>query len=102
MEKWQQIPFSIDVDKRQLEQLKDLYKALFEISRIQGKNYKTVEDGINSLNMANEAISKSHIEGNIFNMVEEITNFNFNWLKDIRNTYSNKEFGYVFEKYINN
>ncbi len=94
--------FSIDVDKKQLEQLKDLYKALFEISKIQNKNYKSVEDGINSLNMANEAISKYHIEGNIVNMVEDITNFNFNWIKDIRNTYNNKEFGYVFEKYINN
>ncbi len=94
--------FSIDVDKRQLEQLKDLYKALFEISRIQSKNYRIVEDGINSLNMANEAISKSRIEGNIANIVDEITNFNFNWLKDIRNTYNNKDFGYVFEKYINN
>lgn len=94
--------FSIDVDKKQLEQLKDLYKALFEISKIQNKNYKSVEDGINSLNMANEAISKCHIEGNIVNMVEDITNFNFNWIKDIRNTYNNKEFGYVFEKYINN
>ena len=94
--------FSIDVDKRQLEQLKDLYKALFEISRIQSKNYRIVEDGINSLNMANEAISKSRIEGNITNIVDEITNFNFNWLKDIRNTYNNKDFGYVFEKYINN
>ena len=31
--------FSIDVDKRQIEKLKDLYKALVEIGRIQGKRF---------------------------------------------------------------
>ena len=51
--------FSIDVDKKQLEQLKDLYKALVEIGRIQGKNSTSIEDGMNSLKMANEAISRS-------------------------------------------
>ena len=94
--------FSIDVDKKQLEQLKDLYKALLEIGRIQGKNNISVEDGMNSLNMANEAISRSSLQGNASEIVKELTNFNFNWMQTIRNEYNNKDFGYVFEKYINN
>ena len=94
--------FSIDVDKKQLEQLKDLYKALLEISRIQGKNNISVEDGMKSLNMANEAISRSSLEGNASEIVKELTNFNFNWMQTIRNEYNNKDFGAVFEKYINN
>jgi len=94
--------FSIDVDKKQLEQLKDLYKALVEIGRIQGKNSTSIEDGMNSLKMANEAISRSSLQGNASEIVKELTNFNFNWMQNIRNEYNNKDFGYVFEKYINN
>ena len=94
--------FSIDVDKKQIEQLKDLYKALFEIGKIQYKNNKSYEYGMNSLNMANEAIGRGRLEGDISSMLEEITKFNFNWMNEIRETYNNKDFGYVFEKYINN
>ncbi|MGL5694052.1 MAG: PH domain-containing protein [Peptostreptococcaceae bacterium] len=94
--------FSIDVDKKQIEKLKDLYKALVEISTKQGKNYVAVEDGITGLKMANEAISRCTLEGNAANIVEELTNFNFNWMNNIRENYNNKDFGEVFEKYINN
>ena len=96
------IDLDIDVDKKQLEQLKDLYKALVEIGRIQGKNSTSIEDGMNSLKMANEAISRSSLQGNASEIVKELTNFNFNWMQNIRNEYNNKDFGYVFEKYINN
>ena len=94
--------FSIDVDKKQIEQLKDLYKALFEIGKIQRKNDKSYENGISSLNMANEAISKSRLEGDAATMLEEITKFNFGWMTDMKEQFSNKDFGEVFEKYINN
>ena len=63
--------FSIDVDKKQLEQLKNLYKALVEIGRIQGKNSTSIEDGMNSLKMANEAISRSSLQGNASEIVKE-------------------------------
>lgn len=94
--------FSIDVDKKQIEQLKDLYKALFEIGKIQRKNDKSYENSINSLNMANEAIGKSRLEGDAATMLEEITKFNFGWMTDMKEQFSNKDFGEVFEKYINN
>ena len=94
--------FSIDVDKKQIEKLKDLYKALFEIGKIQHKNNKSHDYGMRSLEMANEAIKKVHTDGNIANMLEEITKFNFNWMNEVRENYNNKDFGYVFEKYINN
>lgn len=94
--------FSIDVDKKQIEQLKDLYKALFEIGKIQHKNRQSYEYGMKSLDMANDAVSRSRMEGNAANMIEEITKFNFSWMSDIRENYNNKDFGYVFEKYINN
>ena len=94
--------FSIDVDKKQLEQLKDLYKALVEIGRIQGTNHTSIEDGNSSLKMANEAISRASIQGNASEIVKELTSFNFDWMQNLRTTYSNKDFGEVFGKYINN
>lgn len=94
--------FSIDVDKNQLEQLKDLYKALVEISKLQGKNHVHIEDGNNSLKMANDAIARASLQGNAADIVKEITNFNFSWMQNMRTTYSNEDFGKVFEKYINN
>lgn len=94
--------FSIDVDKKQLEQLKDLYKALFEIGRIQAKNNKSYEFGLKSLEMANATLAKTHTEGNISSMLESLTQFNFDWINEVRETYNNKDFGSVFEKYINN
>ncbi|MGL5345983.1 MAG: PH domain-containing protein [Peptostreptococcaceae bacterium] len=94
--------FSIDVDKKQLEQLKDLYKALVEIGTIQGINNTSIEDGHNSLKMANDAISRAAIQGNATEIVKEITSFNFDWTQNLRKAYSNKDFSEVFEKYINN
>ena len=94
--------FSIDVDKKQLEQLKDLYKSLVEIGRIQEKNNVSIEDGINSIKMANEAIARTSVQGNILDMVKDLTDFNFNWTQNIRNEYNSRDFGYLFEKYINN
>ena len=94
--------FSIDVDKKQLEKLKDLYKALVEIGRRQGRNYKKVEDASGGLKMANDAISKATIQGNPADIVKELANFNFEWMSDIRDKYNCKDFGDVFEKYINN
>ena len=84
------------------EQLKDLYKALVEIGKIQGKNNTSIEDGMNGLKMANDAISRSSLQGNASEIVKELTEFNFTWMQNIRNEYNNKDFGYVFEKYINN
>lgn len=94
--------FSIDVDKKQLEQLKDLYKALVEIGNIQGINANSIEDGNHSLKMANEAISRAAIQGNPVEIVKELAELNFTWKQDLRKTYSNKDFSEVFEKYINN
>ena len=94
--------FSIDVDKKQLEKLKDLYKTLVEVNRIQGMNHISIDDGVSGLKMANDAISRCVIEGNITNIVQDLTNFNLDWMEALRKTYSNRDFTEVFEKYINN
>ena len=47
-----EIKFSIDVDKKQIEQLIDLYKALIKISQIMRENRRT-------LNFSKESIDKT-------------------------------------------
>lgn len=94
--------FSIDVDKNQLEQLKDLYKSLVEIGMLQGKNITSIDDGITSLKMANEAISRCRLEQTAATVVKELTTFNLDFMKSLRLEHSNKDFTATFEKYINN
>lgn len=93
--------FSIDVDKKELEKLKDLYKALHEVSLLQTKNNLIVEDGLNSLRLANEVISRNQLEGKAVETIAEVADYNFNWIQKLRATYNVKDFGTVYEKYIN-
>ncbi|MGL4952717.1 MAG: PH domain-containing protein, partial [Culicoidibacterales bacterium] len=74
--------FSIDVDKRQLELLKDLYKTLIEISLLQVKNKVAVEDAMLSLKMANDVLARNQFEGTAAQTIEHVTNYNFAWLQN--------------------
>ncbi|MBM7588124.1 hypothetical protein JOC86_004699 [Bacillus pakistanensis] len=95
--------FDIDVRKDQIEQLKDLYKALLRIAEI------TYENGI-STNMATQSMDKAVSilqnsrtdDNNLAATYKELTDFGFEWLSSVREKYHEKDFGSVFEKYINN
>jgi hypothetical protein len=97
------LKFDIDVRKDQIEQLKDLYKALLRISEI------TYENGI-STNMATQSMDKavsilqnSRTDDNSLAVTyKELTDYGFEWLSSVREKYHEKDFGSVFEKYINN
>ncbi|MBO3446031.1 PH domain-containing protein [Clostridium sp. CCUG 7971] len=95
--------FSIDVDKKQLEQLKDLYKALIKISEITRDNQILLNYTNESIRTTATLMSSNRIEG--INLEENFKNINeyvFEWLVSSKNKYSVRDFGYVFEKYINN
>lgn len=98
--------FSIDVDKRQVEELKDLYKSLIEINKIQGKNNVLTKKSEEALQLSIDAISKLMLnprEGvSIVDTHKNITNYNLNWFKSTIDLYNNSDFGNVFDKYINN
>ncbi len=95
--------FKIDVQKNQIEQLKDLYKSLLRISEM------TYENGI-VIDMANQSLDKaagilqSSRPSNVAldEQYSKLTDFGFTWLTSVRNQYHVKDFGDVFEKYINN
>lgn len=95
--------YSIDVDKKQIEQLKDLYKALIKISQISRQNIIELEFSKQSLNIAQSVTSPVRIEGE--SLSQEFKNINeyaFKWFIDNRNKYVVKDFGDVFKKYIEN
>ena len=98
-----EIPFKIDVQKNQIEKLTDLYKSLLRIAEI------TYENKI-LISMANESLDKAVVvlQNSRPNDValdvqySKLTDFGFTWMSSVRNQYHVKDFGDVFEKYINN
>ncbi|MRG87813.1 PH domain-containing protein [Salinibacillus xinjiangensis] len=95
--------FSIDVDKKQIEKLNDLYKALVYISEITEENDIILNMASKSLDKAVTVLQHSRTnEKDLANQYKELTEYGFSWLKSVREDYHQKDFGDVFEKYINN
>ncbi|MGG3449434.1 PH domain-containing protein [Domibacillus aminovorans] len=95
--------YSIDVHKKHLEELKDLYKALLKIAEMQHENEMYLGYSQQSLDMS--ASSVQHITKTQIDLAgefEKINNYAFNWLVQSSSRYRVKDFGKVFEKYINN
>ncbi len=98
-----EIPFKIDVQKNQIDKLTDLYKSLLRIAEM------TYENKI-LISMANESLDKAVVvlqnsrpnDVAIDVQYSKLTDFGFTWMSSVRNQYHVKDFGEVFEKYINN
>lgn len=96
------IHFSIDVQKNQIDQLKDLYKALLYIEEKMQENRTKLEFAYKSLDQATNIFQNARLEGiRVIEEFQQITKFGFDWLESNREKYVEKDFGYVFEKYIN-
>lgn len=94
--------FSIDVHKKHIEELKDLYKALVKISSIQHENDILLDYSKNSLQLASETLRGSYkSEGNLSEQFNNINQSAFTWLEEKHKQLKVKDFGYVFEKFIN-
>lgn len=97
------VQFDIDVQKDQIEKLKDLYKALLRISETTYENSVVTSLANESLEKAVAILQNSRTEElKLSEQYKELTEFGFNWLTSIREQYHEKDFGAVFEKYINN
>lgn len=95
--------FSIDVDKKQLEQLKDLYKALTMIGNIQRDNNLKLEASNKSLELAMNTISGARANTEQLGMdFKNINEYAFSWIVNNKEVFTKKDFSEVFEKYINN
>src|SRR5690606_17809872 len=95
--------FSIDVDKRQIDKLNDLYKALVYISEVIHENSIIYDMAVTSLDKAVSVLHNSRTSD--VTLSDEYKHLNesvFSWLSSAREQYLQKDFGEVFEKYINN
>ncbi|WP_342514680.1 PH domain-containing protein [Sporosarcina sp. FSL K6-1522] len=95
--------FSIDVDKKQLAQLNDLYKALAYISEQVHENNILLELANGSLDKAVTVLHNTRLSDiQLADEYKQLTEFGFSWLTAVRDQYNIKDFSDVFEKYINN
>ena len=98
-----QLHFDIDVERTQIEQLKDLYKALIRIAEITHENSIQMNYAKEGLDRAVQTLHHSRSEeDSLTSTYKGITEFTFEWLTSSYNQYHIKDFGHVFEKYINN
>lgn len=95
--------FSIDVQKKFLPELKDLYKALLKIAELQHENHLAQQFAQQSLDAAVSAIGRtSRPEGSLLDQFKAINQYAFEWKQQSREQFLGRDFGHVYEKYINN
>ncbi|WP_129704963.1 PH domain-containing protein [Priestia megaterium] len=95
--------FSIDVHKKHIEEVKDLYKALFKMSEITRENEIALDFAKQSIQLASSTLSSTrNTSGSVAGEFKEINEAAFSWLLDKKTTYTTKDFSSVFELYINN
>ncbi|MGL5151561.1 MAG: PH domain-containing protein [Clostridium sp.] len=95
--------FSIDIDKNEIEQVKDIYKALIKIGHTIESNRILLERSSDVLNVAKEACGAQRNESSkVSEEFKSIAEFSFNWILKSRETYIQKDYSEIFKKYINN
>lgn len=95
--------FSIDVQKNFITELKDLYKALLKISEIQHENAISQQNAVQSLGTAVNTLSKvTKMDMNLTEQFKAVNQYSFEWMQQTREQYVVKDFGKVYEKFINN
>ncbi|MCI5147146.1 MAG: hypothetical protein D3923_16870 [Candidatus Electrothrix sp. AR3] len=94
--------YSIDVDKNQIEKLKDLYKSLVKIASIQHENAAFFSYANDSIKTATNSVHRASSSGNLDDQFKEINKYSFAWMKQAYETYKRKDFGDIFDKFINN
>ncbi len=95
--------YSIDVHKKHIEEVKDLYKSLFRISEITADNAISLEHARTSLEHATQAIGRNSsgtpTPAESFKDVAQAAN---GWLANAQKLYVQKDFSAVFDRYIHN
>ncbi|OIK09086.1 PH domain-containing protein [Bacillus sp. MUM 13] len=95
--------FDIDVRKDQIEQLKDLYKSLLRISELSYENSLFIDMASQSLDKAVNILQNSRTEDlKLADTYRDLTDFGFTWMTSVHEQYHIKDYGEIFEKYINN
>jgi hypothetical protein len=93
------IKFSIDVRKNFLEALKDIYKALMMISRLQARNHLARENALRTLD-AISAMFKVNAVGAEDSIVRQYNALLDNLNATTLERFAGRDYSEVFEKYI--
>ncbi|RAL26240.1 PH domain-containing protein [Thermoflavimicrobium daqui] len=96
------IPYSIDVHKKHLEELKDLYKVLTKIAEISNDNEQILKYAQQSLQVASSTLNRHAAEEDLVGQFEKLNQLSFSWLVDAKKKYCLKDYGFVFDQFINN
>lgn len=93
--------YSIDVHKKHIEQLKDLYKALVRIAELQQQGDTAMEQARTALDTAAGVMHRVGTPGApVVETFQQLTQAAFEWLATSRKRYAPRDFGTVFERYI--
>ena len=93
--------FSIDVHKKHIEQVKDLYKALFRISELMLENQVALGHAKTSLDVASTTLGRGQPGATpTVEAFKELNQAAFAWLAGAQQKYWVKDFGFVFERYL--
>jgi len=93
--------YSIDVHKKHLEEVKDLYKSLIKIGEIISDNESKLDNARSSLELASNALGRiAKLDANLVEQFNGLNKSAFDWLNDNQKQYRVKDFGQVFERYI--
>lgn len=96
-------PLSIDIHKRFIDDIKDLYKALHAISYEQKQNAYKLSVAEKSLTIASSSLGRIGNDNvTPATSFEEITRFANNWMVDNKDKYVKEDFSHIFDLYINN
>ncbi|MFY0566667.1 PH domain-containing protein [Archangium lansingense] len=93
--------FSIDVHKKHIEQVKDLYKALFRISEMMHENEIALGHAKTSIDITSNTLGRGSAGATpTVEAFKELNQAAFAWLSGAQQKYWVKDFGFVFERYI--
>lgn len=96
-------PLSIDIHKRFIDDIKDLYKALHAISYEQKNNAYKLEVAEKSLNIASSSLGRIGNDNiSPASSFKEITSFANTWMIDHKDKYKKEDFSHIFDLYMNN
>jgi len=96
----ERVNFSIDVDKREIEALKDIYKSLIKIAELQDKNETYLNIANRSISGVLEALKLTTLQS--AEELQKMNEYAYNWLIARNKEFVVEDFTHVFEKYINN
>ncbi|MFM9278290.1 PH domain-containing protein [Paenibacillus jiagnxiensis] len=95
-------PFSIDVHKKYIHEIKDLYKSLLKIAEITYENNLKLQQAQQSLEIASSVLGQTNkLDANLVEQFNGIKQSAFEWMTESHKQYKQKDFGAVFERYIN-